>query len=162
METTCMVKNCRYNSNHRTYDHKCGKCEESGHGMIECGNISMIEKLKSYNNKCKYCMRDKHMKKCPLNGTMSLDRDISSHRVCDIIDNIDLKNQLDACIEDKNIKNGEYTVMYGGMGCVWYIRKNYNINEYFFLHSDNQGQYGDDTSDIPRYNAFIDMFTLVE
>ena len=46
------------------------------------------------------------------------------------------------------------------MGCMWYIRKNNNIDEYLFLHSDNMGQYGADTSDIPRLNAFIYEYKL--
>jgi hypothetical protein len=42
-----------------------------------------------------------------------------------------------------------------GQGCAYYVRNNNGTKEVFFLHCDSHGQYGDDTSDIPRYLAFI-------
>ena len=50
------------------------------------------------------------------------------------------------------------------MGCTWLIRKNINTgnNEYLFMHSDNWGQYGEESSHLPRYKAFIYGYTLVD
>ena len=57
----------------------------------------------------------------------------------------------------------EYKKSDGGMGCMWLIRNNINNgNEYLFMHSDNWGQYGEDSSHLPRYKAFIYGYTLVE
>jgi len=46
------------------------------------------------------------------------------------------------------------------MGSTWYIRNNNRNIEYLFMHSDSWGQYGDDTSDVPILNAFIDGYEL--
>ena len=147
MEVKCMVQKCRYNTSHYTNAHQCGSCKEYGHGIIECEDN---KKLINYDNKCKYCNNNKHTRYCPMNGT----------DICDTVDSIELIKELDE--HAKDIKGGEYSIMYGGMGCCWYIRKNIktSINEYFFLHSDNQGQYGKNTSHIPRYNAFIENYIL--
>jgi hypothetical protein len=57
---------------------------------------------------------------------------------------------------------GHYITFYGGMGCAWYARNNKITEklEYFFLHSDSRGQYGDDSSDIPRLRAFTNAYKL--
>jgi len=59
--------------------------------------------------------------------------------------------------ESQNIELGHYITFYGGMGCTWYARRNAMNGglEYFFMHSDCYGQYGEDTSDMPRMRAFI-------
>jgi hypothetical protein len=49
------------------------------------------------------------------------------------------------------------------MGCAWYARRNAlngGILEYFFMHSDCYGQYGDDSSDMPRMRSFIRGYKL--
>jgi hypothetical protein len=59
-ESFCKVKGCRFSSSHITQGHKCGKCNDYGHGMIECSNPVLLSEL--YSNsmhdffpKYKYC-----------------------------------------------------------------------------------------------------------
>lgn len=44
----CKVAGCRFPQYHATRGHKCGKCKEFGHGMIECTNLSKKAQLTSY------------------------------------------------------------------------------------------------------------------
>ena len=41
----CKVKNCRFPLTHVTSEHKCGICNNKGHGQLECNNIKLIQKL---------------------------------------------------------------------------------------------------------------------
>lgn len=41
----CKVNQCRFNNTHVTKAHVCGKCGDTGHGQIECGNQDMIDAL---------------------------------------------------------------------------------------------------------------------
>ena len=51
-----------------------------------------------------------------------------------------------------------HTQTYGGMGCTWYIRRDFEDGELigFFLHSDNQGQYG--VNHIPSAEKFVEGY----
>jgi hypothetical protein len=46
----CLVYKCNYPSSHSTIAHKCGKCNNLGHGQTECGNNSKIISLKTHIN----------------------------------------------------------------------------------------------------------------
>ena len=39
MEPVCKVYKCRYSTSHNTANHLCGKCNNFGHGQMECGNL---------------------------------------------------------------------------------------------------------------------------
>jgi len=56
----------------------------------------------------------------------------------------------------KNKNGNVYTISYGGMGCSWYIRRDFIGGSLLglFLHSDAQGQYGLD------HLPFVDKFIL--
>lgn len=43
----CLVMNCGYSQTHITQGHKCGKCNDYGHGQIECGDAALMEILKN-------------------------------------------------------------------------------------------------------------------
>ena len=47
MMTSCQVKHCRFPNTHLTCAHKCGNCNELGHGRLECGKINKINSLKN-------------------------------------------------------------------------------------------------------------------
>ena len=47
MSNYCKVKYCRFQKFHVTSAHRCGKCHQFGHGMIECGNPNKILELKN-------------------------------------------------------------------------------------------------------------------
>ena len=53
-----------------------------------------------------------------------------------------------------------YVVIYGGMGCTWYARRN-GLDcpiSIFFMHSDSWGQYGPSSDDRPKLEAFINGY----
>ncbi len=93
---------------------------------------------------CEYCNKTKnlHTERCPNAG----------FPVCDLIEDIGPDFQY---IIQTVIPPNSYMEFYVGQGCTYYVRNNKGIKEVFFLHCDSHGQYGDDTSDIPRYCAFI-------
>lgn len=41
MTKTCLVTECRYDNQHTTSEHQCGRC----HGQLECGNPTAISSL---------------------------------------------------------------------------------------------------------------------
>ena len=41
----CNVKRCRFSNTHTTSFHKCGRCHQYGHGILECGNEAKIAEL---------------------------------------------------------------------------------------------------------------------
>lgn len=92
---------------------------------------------------CEFCKKTRfHSERCPNAG----------YQVCDPIEDIcsDFK-----FITEEDIPLSTYIEFYAGQGCAYYVRNNNGTKEVFFLHCDSHGQYGDDTSDLPRYNAFI-------
>lgn len=167
----CMVKDCKFSSNHVTIEHICTTCYTNGHGKHECGNTIMCEELKKYYNdivtnpctnnycentkthtndghKCIFCNKygSNHMKKCPENGTVIVDKYINS----------------DIITKSEFLKPGEYYEIYNGMECYTFVRRNIdtNILESIFMHKNNWNQNNDDTSDAPRYKAFIYRYNL--
>jgi hypothetical protein len=146
-----------------------------GHGQNECSNENQKKELEShmndkinYNKRCKildctrkdthsteghccrYCgKRDEHMKQCPNNPNNSTSI---------LTDPTSIANDPREHAKKLNIPNGYYTLFYAGMGCSWYVRNNNGNLEYYFMHSDSWGQYGDDTSDIPILNAFLENY----
>jgi hypothetical protein len=177
MTSICKVKNCRHGEHHVTKRHCCGKCLRYGHGQIECEDTILIDRLKEYDNDrmlincnvkdcidpathstkghgCRFCnKKSKHLLRCPKNGI----------NICDPFEEIPdfHRSILLETTNNMTLQNGQYSYVYAGMGCVWYIRKTMDNYEYFFLHTDSMGQYGEDTSDIPRLNAFTFEYTLV-
>ena len=113
-------------------------------------NIKIIIKPleQFYNYKYKDFWIENHTKNCPKSGATILDDPNS----------IGFNPQQQA--EESNILPGFYIDFYAGMGCYWYARNNNGTLEFFFMHSDSWGQYGEDTSDLPRYNAFRENFEL--
>ena len=183
----CKVQGCRYNTEHTTLRHTCGRCNINGHGQIECNNIVAICNLKQYKNdiiatpcqiigcidntthttgthSCLYCNRYSnsgiihHMRYCPLNNNTIGDNSV--------YDNIaDFSDEITLSIKNIQLNSYEYKVCSAGMGCIWFIRSNDGIiknNQYLFMHTDSWGQYGEESSHVPRYKAFIYGYTLIE
>jgi hypothetical protein len=92
---------------------------------------------------CEFCKKTgTHTQRCPNSG----------FQVCDPIEDIGPDFQF---ILNKRIPQSTYMEFWVGQGCAYYVRNNKGTKEIFFLHCDSHGQYGDATSDIPRYLAFI-------
>jgi hypothetical protein len=87
-------------------------------------------------------------------------KDINKYKI-ETIDTVGENDFWKTCIDRcnntfKDFEGKIYTEIYAGMGCIWYFRrqnKNTTI-ECFFLHSDSQGQYGQDD------RPFIKDFTF--
>jgi hypothetical protein len=176
-QTTCKVYGCRYKDTHITRIHQCGLCKMLGHGQKECGKLNLINSLKfffneyiSFENQCAiqncdapnthtthghcciYCglRNNQHLKRCPkLTGEY-------------ITDPTSVGIDPRAIGKSQELKLNTYTCFYAGMGCQWYVRNNLGSLEYFFLHSDEMGQYGPDTSSIPGLVAFTYGYTEVK
>lgn len=92
---------------------------------------------------CEFCKKTgTHTERCPNAG----------YHICDRIKDIGPDFQF---ITQPVIPPSTYMEFCVGQGCAYYVRNNNGIKEVFFLHCDSHGQYGDDTSDLPRYRAFI-------
>lgn len=162
----CKVRKCRYRETHITSGHQCGSCGKYGHGRIECGNTLLCDKLKnvsenqylSDNNMCS-------VNHCKYSKYHTLEGHLCS--ICNKYDHECFKNPLEtACIEEAKIKMGNtdgkiYVLVYAGMGCVYYIKRNSVIGYLytFFMHSDDWGQYGH--SNIDEFEKFINGYTKI-
>lgn len=123
----------------------------------------------SLGHSCLYCDKrsNNHMKYCPLSNNVNMYmimnmNESDENNICDNIE--DFSEDVKANITNKEINKiniGEYIDVYGGMGCTWFIRNNNGTIEYLFMHSDSWGQYGEDSSHLPRYKAFIYSFHKV-
>lgn len=184
MNTTilCKVKNCRYNKYHLTKRHQCGRCFLYGHGQIECANPERKAELIQFDtdildvnlycknincidpdthitngHNCKFCYsKNLHKKRCPINTNENIP-------ICDSEEHLKQYNlDLDKIAFIHRLQIGECIQLLGCMGSTWYIRANIDTVkiEYIMIHSDSWGQYGDDTTDVYRLNAFINNYTL--
>lgn len=172
----CKVKGCRYSTEHVTSHHQCGKCYMFGHGQMECSDENKIKELqKHFEDKmnkehqckirdcvrkethstmghfCRYCgKKDTHLKQCPNNPTNP------TEVLCDPL-SIAFDPRAEA--KELNLPEKSYSAFSAGMGCTWFVRNNTGNLEYCFMHSDSWGQYGEDTSDIPILNAFLEGYS---
>jgi len=178
----CKVDGCRYAASHTTVAHRCGKCGGYGHGQVECENLLAIRNLSFYyqetipfDERCTEPMCDNrashtvdghvcvlcdgicgaHLNRCPNGG---------NSRVSVTDDPLSIGFDPRPNAESQNIEFGHYITFYGGMGCAWYARRNASNGklEYFFMHSDSYGQYGEYSSDVPRMRAFIRGYKMQE
>jgi hypothetical protein len=146
----------------------CGKCHLFGHGQVECNDMNAINILQmSYNDVlnsrcmvdnckspythitqghcCNLCGKhSRHIKNCPNNPNFN-------DSLTTQVGTIGMVNPLDSI---KTLQLGHYTTVFDNMGCNWYVRNNNGKLETLFMHSDNWGQYGEDTSHVPIYIAF--------
>lgn len=170
----CKVKNCNYSGYHLTQSHQCGNCNSFGHGQLECGNYELISNLKhisfgitlpnnlyctslfcesiyshsSKSHQCTICQGRHFETLCnkPIHPTMKYFA----------------YNEAKKILEDKSGKI--FTEIYGGMGCQWFVKRN-GINSplsYFFMHTDNWGQYGPETDDTEKLKKFLEGYVHVE
>jgi len=181
---TCQVENCLYASEHVTERHCCGTCKLNGHGKLECSSDDKVKELEKFNgdfitksckikgcldpqthttlgHSCLYCDKrsNNHLKYCPLSNNIKMN-ETCENSICDNIEDFNkhLIDELQYQIKDLKLNISEYTSIYGGMGCSWFIRNNNGTIEYLFIHSDNWGQYSEESSHLPRYKAFIYNF----
>ncbi len=180
---SCKIRGCRYASYHNTAQHECGTCHQLGHGRVECKNDKLKRELSTLSPQvvsckirgCRYASSHDTAQhecgNCHKLGHGRIECKHGKHRKRKLPNQASLLSQVDnphtmgaigaeilRDTQNLSIKNGQYTVHYGGMGSTWYIRNNKNIIEYLFMHGDSWGQYGKQTSDVPRLNAFLQNF----
>ena len=183
----CTFKNCKYHKTHSNSAHNCINCGERGHCVDSCPkkkhkvkcpicnkvNIFQGEsKLYGLSEKCKICLCEeinvilpecKHAcicTTCMLKLDTYVNDDYSNLDELIIIQN-DLPPNIIQIAKDKfKLIDGKiYTSAYGGMGCIYYLRRDSKHSQLqgFFLHSDMQGQYGSG----PKYDhsPYVELFT---
>ena len=165
----CQVKNCRYPQSHTTSGHKCGNCNSFGHGLLECGDNNLINRLTRFKHdtiepndycsvvRCPYPHNHNtiahHCYKCGKRHQESecIIQALSHYR--SLGQNSHQFNGIESILEnEQNI----YIIKYAGMGCQYYIRKKENNIDVLFMHQDSWGQYGSDTNDEPILNKFLE------
>lgn len=185
----CAAFGCHYPSTHTAAYHKCGKCSLYGHGQVECGdykkiidllevkteipfdlrccatNCTNIQTHTTDGHKCTFCHDFGHdNSECPI---QKWETKVKSGTTFGQV--------RESYLEKKNLQfqarkqlgwseKKSYTKIPAGMGCIWYARRNNTFDkiELFFMHSDNWGQYGIETDDRPKLNAFIDEYTCID
>lgn len=171
----CKVFGCRYSTTHVTSSHQCGKCNMFGHGQRECQKIDLMKALQQdyqtipsghmcEDSKCLYPYLHTTEGHCCL---YCGNRDKTHKKFCPVVDSTCITTNphgtgLDITEEIKTIpiKIGHYLIKSAGMGCIWFVRNNNRRIEYFFMHSDSWGQYGEDTNNVPRLNCFLHGYKL--
>jgi hypothetical protein len=183
----CKVNGCRYSKTHITKAHKCGNCGLFGHGKMECGNAELIKDLNTNDtepfiiccienckdrtthtiegHKCNFCGVYAHDEtECP----EFLWKDKETRKVIFGQTENEYKRKKYLKITARNQMNWAehkvYTVIYAGMGCLWFAKRDniYEKIKLFFLHSDCQGQYGVENDDRPKLDKFLKDYECVE
>jgi hypothetical protein len=129
----CKMKQCRYRTTHTTAQHKCHKCN-GNHSMLDCNSY----------NKTNY-----------LPNLIYSNGDASNLMTNNLIK--DILNTL------ADTKGKIYTERYAGMGNMLYIKRD-NVDmplNIFFLDNNNCGQYGPETNDLPKLEAFLKTYKKV-
>ncbi len=179
MSKFCKVNGCRFYWTHSTFGHKCGNCNNYGHGRTECGNPQKIKKLTIFSSgelpldlqctikNCKF--RNYHITSAHVCDSCHLFQKECKCRMEDsyvkyITKFDDLHDDIKLFANSKlnNINSNSYVIFQMDLGCSMIIRKNiYDSKiEGFFMHSDDWGQYG--TTHLSRYNQFIEGYLHVK
>jgi len=174
----CKVNGCRFPSTHLTRSHRCGTCQNYGHGQRECGNVQQIENLKvisqgiifpphlkctslccpspffhsSDTHTCSYCDGRHIETQCTTATVISTD-----------------ENEIKRAIGEAKTKFGSqdgkiYTKIYSGQGCEWYAKRTglRNPIQLYFMHGDAWGQFGPQSDNRPKLNKFCRGFVDVD
>lgn len=163
----CTVKDCRYKERHNSNGHLCRQCKQYGHGVHECSNISLINKLPiihiSKDHECKIkgcCHPNNHTaeghrcRRCKQYG--------HSWRYCDdtICELCNRPNHIkDECLFASpeliagNMSEKIYICIYQGMGCFSYYKRDHPFDTFKVF---NIGQYG--YSKVPDLKLFLQAY----
>jgi hypothetical protein len=181
----CKVPDCTFSQLHKTRAHECRTCNKYGHGVLNCPDnqiyfnitcpLCMVDNKISSNQKKIYGLQDK-CAVCKDNEVNVFLPDCGHGCLCMSCVQIMCEDELDIVQEDnldqhiieqaknklKDKTERVYTILYGGMGCSWYIRRDDQDAslEGFFMHSDNWGQYG--TDDRPKLNLFLNDYKKID
>lgn len=168
---SCKVKNCRLTDTHTTIAHKCGRCREFGHGVLECFSIPDKDRLKTFHGDVINFLRRCDIENCQHPDTHSREAHHCSkcknrHPESDcIIQTLNYHiNRFPEATYLQNFNSVEFMSNHHNenvvvpimlaMGCQLFIRiKNGNMFS-LFMHNDCWGQYGR-SEDLEIYQDFI-------
>ena len=193
LDKRCTLTPCNHKWSHSVNAHHCKICNINGHSIstcplnqifyeIQCPLCMKINKISSdqkkiygLEDKCKVCQDNEvnvFLPECG-HGCLCIDcvqimyENDKNINIDDIIVEESkilnhTRSQANDVFESNNSKI--YTIVYAGMGCSWYVRRESNTSllEGFFMHNDNWGQYGETTDDRPKLNIFINGYTIIE
>ena len=165
----CKVAGCRFPDFHVTNAHVCGGCGVTGHGLNECGSISLIDALASQDSppipldmqccvmgcedvaghttaghRCTHCKQHAHdATECP-SFLWGMRQQLGTATGKSEWKFKEKKNvQIRARQELGRQEDKVYTRVYAGLGCWWFARRAGNTEKIklMFKHSDDWGQY---------------------
>lgn len=170
-EKWCTVRGCQKRKLHTVEAHVCPDCNTRGE-RCSCQVISA---------KCPICRKENFYKpeetkvfgieqKCIVCGEKEIDTILPDCRhscLCNsclsriqttsasTVSSEEEKEAISSAIRRFGDRDMVYVKEYAGQGCMWFIKKVRGTVSTFFLHGDNQGQYGEDTNDVPLAMAFV-------
>lgn len=187
----CTVDGCSHSSSHYTTGHFCRECREMysngctcvASKTVKCPICRVINKITNGDNiavygiteTCKICMERSISVLLPTCRHLCLCREcLNELSRVDEHSNINIPREqqhvyLDALTsEEYNTAHsilkrqiGKFCIIPAGQGCCWYVKYSSRGYETFFMHGDSWGQYGDDTSDVPLMETFINGYEEV-
>ena len=188
MQNKCTVLECKYPFLHNSLAHHCSICFGNHSNTLHnntnknifikcpiCRQSNELDinqkKISGSTDKCCVCL-DKEIEiflpKCGHACLCSACADVIKEEMININNKIisfnNIPNQVisEAVRKYGDLTGNIYCIVYGGMGCCWYVRKNSNNNiDGFFMHSDSWGQYGESTDETPYLNTFIQNFIKI-
>ena len=190
-ELLCHVKECNHPYTHVTSGHICGHCYKTGHGQCECENNDMIISLEKFYSETMPIQMYCSVSGCTSYKQHSVESHICSYCNTRHIESI-CKGKLtgksngnllfvEYQFDDKEFllsykfidtaknifgdKDGKiYSIIYGGMGCAWYMKRNCIKGEIYgyFMHSDSWGQYGKECDDTHGLYRFLYGYTVIK
>ena len=174
----CQVRGCRNKNDHVTSRHCCGNeyCCITGHGKVECGNTDLVSELRRFDgniiaipceiedcldpythttkgHSCLFCdgRMSKHIRYCPSN--LDIEQPLC---IYDDYTIMTFNKSMTEEIRNIHVDIGTYTIVYGGMGSIWYIRRTHTGDkQYLIMCTDDWGQYGKEISRLPIYKQFV-------
>ena len=190
-ELWCTYTDCNYSWSHTNSSHICNICNGNHSAQIHSSTASSSPSVKNeVSIKCPLCRTiNKFDNKTVVKGVdgnccvcLTNGREVFFPTCGHICMCIECVKKLNTVTEVNNIitelsdhtinealrKMGQlsgsiYVGVNAGMGCSWYVRRNSLSSnlEGFFMHSDSWGQYGENTSDVPQLEAFINGYQQI-
>ena len=178
-EMRCNESSCFTKEKHTTSGHRCEMCGAFGHGETRCTLVDKYKKkwkevqcplcraickfeqvivVHELMSDCPICSSENEYKKvCFPCGHQPMCTDCLNN-MSGQYESIDVTDTYYGLIKDQmsTAQNDSYTVMSVGMGCCVYgVKDSAGDIRAYFLHTDMQGQYGEDADDRPTIARMI-------
>lgn len=170
----CLVYGCTYPRTHISEEHKCGKCGNFGHGVVECVKPHMKKLLEDRIVHMKIVFPEKFhctVVSCEKKHTHSNDSHYCAHcrerhdeNSCPYIaeyEDVEKGDAFQRISERMDKHPGKiYAVTHSAMGSSWIGKRAATDGklELFYMYCDDWGQYGDEGNRVPELLKFLDGF----